>query len=354
MLAYIIVSISVLTPIGLIILLRFIFRFKFNRAKRRKRNPREGLSLISQYRYNRKSNTWEKYKNDDNVTLNIGPFRCITFNTLFDLYVSRHSQERYEYQMNRLLPVQNADVIVLNEVTPHYLSQLLAQEWVREHYFVSRFSEKKGYKRKTDFKHFFSVIMSKKPFHSLYHYWFDTSIKTKRCAIVALFKCSDHSFLSVCGVHLVAREKRHHDRAKQIKELLALLRKPDYLLHDVEQVSSYSSLLMGDMNVHLQSEEKYFTTQKDVRVRDLWSELRPREGGYTLDSLRNLMVNNGRNPNGSRLRLDRMLLIEPCNQFKHMVRCNNINLFADEPIDKNRKIFPSDHFGLLAEVELLG
>jgi tyrosyl-DNA phosphodiesterase 2 len=288
--------------------------------------PQELANCIPQFHYTHETQSWEKYHNMTKDETFDTCFRIVTFNTLFDLYTSKNSEERYEHQITHLLPFQNADIIALNEVTKHYLSQLLEQEWVRN-YYISRFSNKKSYKRNVDVKHFFSVILSRKPFYSLHHYWFHKSIRTKRSAILGTFKRSDGSLFSICTAHLVARPERHQDRYRQLKELFSLLK-------------SKPSLIVGDMNLHYESEEKQL---KDVQ--DLWKIVKPDESGYTFDTQRNSMITMS----NARLRLDRMLAVNAGNTFK----CDDIRLFGDEPIDQVRKIFPSDHFGLVADISFI-
>jgi endonuclease/exonuclease/phosphatase family metal-dependent hydrolase len=321
------------TPLLLYAVLTSVFGVGsiFKTKKKREINYKDGLVDIPQFYFNTESNKWEQYTYDGTDVHLPENVRIASFNTLFDLYESRHSMKRYDYQISTLLPEQDAHIIALNEVTRHYLAQLLDQEWTKE-YYVTRISKggKKGYKRNVDVKHFFSVILSKTPFTRVQNYWFSPTVRTKRSAIVGHFQLRNGTTFTLCTAHLVARQNRHLERRKQLRELIAMLR-------------GNPSLLVGDMNIHSETEQIHLEKQ----LVDVWKQVKPKEPGYTFDMVRNKMLTLGHTLNGARIRLDRMFAIEA----KHVMKCNDIRLFGDEPIEK--RVFPSDHFGLVGDFEFV-
>jgi endonuclease/exonuclease/phosphatase family metal-dependent hydrolase len=349
LLTYTICAFVLIAPALLYLLLGRIFRTSIREKKRQERIPTERLISIPQFRFNQINGSWEKYcckasPLHDNTILKIA-----TFNTLFDLYAPRFSEQRYEYQLTKLLPSLDADIIALNEVTKHYLANLLTQDWVREKYFISRFSDKYKYRRHVDTKHFFCIILSRRPFHALYHYWFHSSVRTKRPAVIGLYKRADGDYFSVCSAHLAARRERQRDRAQQISELIQILSHPRVLLPDSEKLLKYDSLLLGDLNLHVDSEDRQFHSRRNIVVKDLWKELRPHEEGYTLDAYRNSLLKNGKTSNNIRLRLDRIMAIQ-VDGIATNFHYKNIEMFGDEPVDRDSYIFPSDHFGLMVRI----
>lgn len=339
------------SPLLIFIALYHKYKVVLSPAKRKQKQEQQRDRLISipQYKFNYHNGRWEKFS-EQTTDFYTGQINMATFNTLFDLYTSRYSKQRYDYQTTTLLPSLNADIIALNEVTKHYLTQLLEQPWVRKNYYVSRYSNKREYKRHVDTKHFFNIIISRKPFHTLHNYWFDQTVNTKRAAIIGLFKNSDGSFFSVCGAHLAARQENYKKRAQQVKELLTILRDPTLFTQD--KVAAYSSILMGDMNLQQPAEELQFYLRKDLIVKDIWKELRPDEKGYTLDAYLNPMITYGKTLNGARLRLDRIFTIQDAGFKSTVASVPQIELFAHQAIDDTSSIFPSDHFGLKASVDL--
>jgi poly(A) polymerase len=79
---------------------------------------------------------------------------------------------------------------------------------------------------------------------------------------------------------------------------------------------------------------------------DTWKEIHPQAKGYTFDPEVNKMV-----PPVKKGRYDRVLL----KSNEHELRISSMELAGTSEIKKNderRPIFPSDHFGLIAHLEL--
>lgn len=80
-----------------------------------------------------------------------------------------------------------------------------------------------------------------------------------------------------------------------------------------------------------------------VKWVDVWYALRPADPGYTYDKERNTNVRTKKN---LRVRLDRILLSNPDN-----IAPTSIRMVGTQPIKPGSQLYPSDHFGLLAEFE---
>jgi hypothetical protein len=112
--------------------------------------------------------------------------------------------------------------------------------------------------------------------------------------------------------------------------------------------------MAGDFNFQQEKEEDFIPSN----VVDVWKLLRPNEPGYTNDPETNLMIKRKEKcrekyESAPQLRLDRICLLSKENTPTWTA--HTIQMFGTEPIplEDATDVYPSDHYGLLAEIELI-
>lgn len=245
--------------------------------------------------------------------------RLVTYNVWFSEYFQ---QERYQVLLN-IVKNCRADVIGLQEVTPTCLEQILVQPWIRGHYYVSDTTgdtvEPHGV-----------LFLSRLPIQRLWLHHLPS--QKHRKLLVAEFRIGDQSVI-VGNVHLESGETSAPIRAEQLKIVFPQL-------EDAEH-----AILLGDFNFDPSWTEE--NNRLDPDYEDVWTRLRGNEPGYTEDTDINLMRLEQKDDDVRKVRFDRILLRSSTWQ----PTC--IQMLGTEPISPQQKnVFPSDHFGLAAEIEL--
>ena len=175
------------------------------------------------------------------------------------------SKQRFQYQYETLLPSIQADVLVLNEVSPRYLHGLLQSRWLRQGgYYISTVEYQSE-----------NVIISTVPFLDVLIH------QGPRNAVVGLFCADDGSSSSlvtaktrapnrcfaVIGAHLSAYEKNPASRVRQIQQYLAWIRScGDRNVWFRGAIDGDNLVVMGDMNFHFPFEDKVGVHTKWVWV----------------------------------------------------------------------------------------
>jgi endonuclease/exonuclease/phosphatase family metal-dependent hydrolase len=134
-------------------------------------------------------------------------------------------------------------------------------------------------------------------------------------------------------IHLAADLDGRKIRTEQLQVVFDLLRDADH------------GLLLGDFNFGDREPEDW---SLEAPYRDLWAELRPGEAGYTFDLANNPMAQNNAFACERSRRLDRILL------RSEEWREASITLMGDRALAGSPALFPSDHFGVIAELVLPG
>lgn len=145
--------------------------------------------------------------------------------------------------------------------------------------------------------------------------------------------------LRICSTHLNYRLHHGHVRQAQVREIATFIASQDKL--------DFPTVLCGDFNAQPQSDEIRMltghaqTAAPGLAFREAWLDGGDGGNGYTWDD-RNPFVAAELEPN---MRIDHILVGEPGpGGAGHVASCRVI---GDEPVDG---VWPSDHFGLLAEV----
>ncbi|MBZ4422287.1 poly(A) polymerase [Myxococcus sp. RHSTA-1-4] len=290
-----------------------------------------GFTPLPAWRFDTNANAWVESSTGGPLP---SPERLtvLTFNVLFDLYdADLLATERRTPAMLALLRDSGADVIALQEVTPPFLRALLAEPWVREHYWLS---EGPGASTVTPYG---QVLLSRLPISSL---WQRAFSRDKR--VIAARLDISGAPLWVATQHLTSNRTPTGStaRAAQVQALIEWTRS----LGAGAPEAAPDVVLAGDFNFSDgEPEASAFTEAGFV---DAWPALRPTESGETYDPTRNALAALTTR-SGRRQRLDRVLVSSPSGRLVPEV----VGLLGESPLEgppapAGDALYPSDHFGL--------
>jgi endonuclease/exonuclease/phosphatase family metal-dependent hydrolase len=242
----------------------------------------------------------------------------LTYNVWFDAY----RQDQRIAALLRLVRGSGPDIVGLQEITPRHLEMILAEEWIRRDYWISDVSAE------TVVPHGV-LLLSRMPIAHLA--LCELPSEKDRKLLVGQLEINGQR-IHAATVHLESAVTNTGLRLEQLDTV------------DTGLADAAHCVLMGDFNFDpRQAEEQARITG---RYRDLWTELRGDEPGYTEDTDLNRMrlIHKQRE---KRARVDRILLrsTRPGWDPVSIRRIGTRPVSPDEP-----DVFPSDHFGLVAEL----
>lgn len=266
------------------------------------------------YAFSKSAGKWlRQSKRRKPAPVDLPTLRVCTFNVWFDPFES----ERRCNAVLEILSELDADVIALQEVTPRFLSNLLAAPWVRDAYAVSR--------SKLVDARYDVVMLSRLPVRHFVAHEISTDMGRK---LHALTIQTTRGSLVIAGIHMESMRERTPMRLKQISECTPILSRAD------------CSLWLGDFNAAPSSEE-----DDAIRCafRDVWSEL-SRAPGYTRDTSQNAML--------AKVKADRHQRIDRVFLRGEGLAPTSVRMLGTAPLEgTDGQVFPSDHFGLIAEFD---
>lgn len=245
----------------------------------------------------------------------VATLQVFTYNVLAD---EVHVRERVP-ELLRILRDSEADVIALQEVAPWFAKTLLREDWTaayqratqdgrtlvaREFIILSRFPV-------VDY----AIIML--PSHQ------------RRIAFCVTLEI-DGVQTAVATTHLDSLLKDGPIRARQLDAIFAHLAKFE------------EAIFLGDLNFG--DGEQPDSVHLPPEYRDAWLALRSEEQGFTWDIEKSPWARRESFPGEPSRRLDRI--------FMKSTRWTptSVTIIGDQPVPGKRKdLFPSDHFGLIAE-----
>jgi endonuclease/exonuclease/phosphatase family metal-dependent hydrolase len=248
------------------------------------------------------------------AALDLRKLRVATFNVWFDSFENALRRRAVLSILEREKP----DVIALEEVTQPFLDALLEEPWIRKAYRVSR-------TRLDPTVRYDVVMLSRLPVVRFTTHTLTSDMGRKLHAVELRTTAGT---VTVAGIHLESMRQMTPTRLVQIDECLPVLCRAN------------TAIWLGDFNAAPASAE-------DQRIRrafrDAWDELIS-DPGYTRDTTQNAMLAKVKDDRHQRI--DRIFVkseaFEPC----------AIRMLGTEPIEGTEgQVFPSDHFGLLAELE---
>ncbi|MCL1468089.1 poly(A) polymerase [Argonema galeatum] len=256
-------------------------------------------------------------------TAKLNSLKIVSFNVLWDNYESEiiHTAKRIPV-ISEHLRCCDADIIGLQEATPQLLEFLLTQNWVRD-YFISESPS-----GSTLHSHGI-LLLSRSPFTLVEHQY-----SAHKRVFVGTWLFNDRP-LRVAAVHLTS-DRAYNAIEKRTLQLNILF---EYL-----KTQPGECLIVGDFNSRDNELGEILAENNFI---DVWQLLHPEEVGYTFDPPRNPLAAL-MSLTGKAARFDRILLRD---ESKHCIP-HSIELFACDPIpDTERKLYPSDHFGVRAMLE---
>jgi endonuclease/exonuclease/phosphatase family metal-dependent hydrolase len=264
------------------------------------------------YAYSEEKNAWRRSQ-AELAPVQLTSLRVATFNVWFDAF----ERDKRREAVLAILEAEAPDVIALEEVTQPFLDALLDTPWVRSQYAVSRVQLDPTVRYDV-------VMLSRLPVaRSKVHIL--TSSMGRMLHTLEL-ETTD-GCITVGAIHLESMRQMTPTRLVQIDECIPVL------------CSAPTAIWVGDFNAAPSSEE-------DQRIRaafrDAWDEL-VQEPGYTRDTTVNAML--ARVKDDRHQRIDRVFL------KSEAYGPSSIRMLGTEPIEGTAgQVFPSDHFGLIAEL----
>jgi len=256
-------------------------------------------------------------------SVTVTTLKIASFNVLSDRYESEHTQtaKRIPIIIEHLRQC-DADIIALQEVTPRLLEILLAEDWVHS-YNISESPQGETLEWHG------LLLLSRLPF-TLVEYRYSQ----RKRVLVGKWLLNGKT-LNVAAVHFTSDYNKNalEVRLKQLNILLEYLNS-----------QPGDCLIVGDFNARGNEQAEILTQNNFI---DIWQTLHPDDPGYTFNPRANPLAEL---MSLSKLatRLDRMVLRSHDRDWIS----RKIELFACNPVtDTEGKIYPSDHFGILTQLE---
>jgi len=219
-----------------------------------------------------------------------------------------------------LLSQTNADIIALQEVAPWFLAVLRDEVWAGDYQWttIDGGTAAPGGQ----------FILSKLPVDNFVFKVLPG--RQMRTVLIAHIRDGDRD-LAVATAHMESYLEDGPTRAKQLDVIFGLLAPAD------------EAIFLGDLNFGDGEEPE--TSHLPPQYRDLWAELHRGNPGFTWNIEESGMAKAGSFPGEPSRRLDRVLY-----RSKHW-RPTEIRVIGNEPLTADRRLFPSDHFGLVGVLE---
>jgi tyrosyl-DNA phosphodiesterase 2 len=247
------------------------------------------------------------------------PLRVLTYNVLAD---PLRVEERIPPLM-AVLEKADADIIALQEVAPWFMQLLHQQPWVGA-YQESTMDGIRAYPGG-------QYILSRHPIQSC---WAEVLPgRQRRTALYADIHVGDTN-IRVATTHMESYLEDGPVRGAQLRKIFAKLRDAEH------------ALFLGDFNFGDGEPE---ASRLESSYEDLWLALHSGDRGFTWDIERSELARESSFPGEPSRRLDRVLL------RSNAWRGAAISIVGDQPVvPGKRDLFPSDHFGLVAELVRAG
>ena len=250
----------------------------------------------------------------------------VTYNILYDTYEAEHiyTAER-RLACRALVEAHDADIIALQEVTPEFWTELLAEAWVRERYHVSAGPDAHG------LRPYGQALLSRWPLALELHHF-----SPHKKLLLGQLTLAGRP-LTIAAVHLTSNQKdgAADKRAEQFAVLAArLAQRPG------------DALVLGDFNFGDGDENHQLAA---AGLRDVWQQLHPHHPGFTFDPVANPLAAL-MSRTGAAARYDRVLLRAETAALAPI----DVLRFGDRPIGERlgQSMFASDHFGLCALLQV--
>lgn len=260
---------------------------------------------------------------------------------LFDEFESDKIHSFYRWnELLHQLEALNADIIGLQEVTEQFLKKVLETPWVREHYHISDI----------DGAHttpYGQIVLAKYPFKLSYYEY-----SSHKRVVIATFSFNGRP-THVPVVHLTSDHGKGNLGAKRLAQMNIIYDRTVPSRVDADKDNGADCIVIGDFNMGDGGEGEGSSLRTDFV--DCWKSLNGlSDPGYTFDPQENRLAAIT-TKSGDRRRYDRVLVRSAAFHWQPLL-CTKINT---EPLDITIadgtvvKLPPSDHFGVLAQLQYI-
>ncbi len=220
-----------------------------------------------------------------------------------------------------ILEKENADIVLLQEVSEKWLKALLYNKFIQENYFVS---ENKPNRINSTFG-LGQIILSKLPFENINIYGLPGY---EMYTLLSAEVQHNKDKIQLNNIHLHSCKHHHQFRIAQLKTIFNI----------IDKSSITNQVIAGDFNFGDGWKEN-----KCIRdcYADAWLKLKKNLKGYTEDTEINRMRFMFKKKNKQE-RFDRIL-------YNGKIKPKNIKIIGTQSVNKEKTIWPSDHFGLSYE-----
>ena len=215
----------------------------------------------------------------------------VTWNVLFDLYDDELNDHRERWSfIGNVLERQNVDIIALQEATPAFVSTLLSQSWVKNHYAATACpSNTNTVSRSGNL-----LLWRKSMLTPLNGRVFVCVDLFRQCSVMACLQSStDSPVLLLTNVHPLANKASSSDNRgsrtlARKRELAAVIGQLQKVEQDVTRTGRAAQpMIVGDFNASDQDVSFIETCNKGSFV-DVWPMLEKNQAGYTFDPTSNI------------------------------------------------------------------
>lgn len=289
------------------------------------------MSQLGLYKFDVKE--WKKVE-ENKTEITFKKISIMTYNTLFDKYNSEiiYSKERWKVQLREFSNLK-PKILVLQEVRKDYLSVLLNNSFIQENYLINSLDEWL-FENHTVITLIHKDITVKSS--SYIKYTHEEASHTIGIVNEVILNGKDP--LGIVGVHFRHSPHRVKIRKQQLEDIYALCIENQWK----------DFIILGDFNFEHKEDVKSIREKISY---DVWPELKFNEMA-TYDSYKNYLVRGV-----IRCRLDRIVFSR---KSKQAYKVTNIDLVMNKPFSEtdpdvqvpdSKFFYPSDHFGLIAEIE---
>ena len=244
------------------------------------------------------------------------PVRLLTYNVLADDDLKAQRVPR----LMELIEKSDADVIALQEVAPWFVRELATQAWVGKYQVPVKDNAlvcPGGL-----------LVLSKSPVEVVAMGRLPGG--QGRTFLVVRTQVRGRPF-AVATCHLESPLEAGATRASQLDVFF-------------RQLGCADAIMLGDFNF---GDGEAESKRIPGAFQDAWLATNAGENGFTWDIERSPMARKGSFPGEASRRLDRILV------KSRFLKPQKTEILGSAPVDKPGEVFPSDHFGLLASLEVV-
>eukprot|EP01118_Nematostelium_gracile_P015911 TRINITY_DN6472_c0_g1_i1.p1 TRINITY_DN6472_c0_g1~~TRINITY_DN6472_c0_g1_i1.p1 ORF type:complete len:713 (-),score=167.58 TRINITY_DN6472_c0_g1_i1:18-2156(-) len=285
-----------------------------------KKESKQRDNGIPFFRFSSDNNGWVQVEpNSEDVDSSRKTLSIVSYNILFNQYSTDKIYSKVRYPiLNRILEQTGADLICLQEVERMFLDIILKEKWVQDNYYAS---DRDG----TTLLPYGQLLLSKIPISRL-----SLRRESGKIQLISEFKVNGKDVV-VPVVHLSSNRSQNANQKRE-NQLYSLF----------EQINSFENrIIVGDLNFG-DGEEQESIQWGDYQ--DAWLSLCPGQAGYTFDPEVNTLAKLN-SSTGLKRRFDRVIVGSP-NIVPQSIQQIGTTSFEHD----GQVLFPSDHYGILCEL----